>query len=578
MATVNANPHVNEPAKVEIEYPRLYQDDKTLRTFAYLADDCIAAQGPLPDLVLLVPDEIPPGLMMLQIAVHERFEFGSGYALAALPGLASSSARSVRDVRVAGTIADHVSADGRRQFTGGNSQGYWSKRGSSGSPVFLDHGQQLAGILSLSELGENRPHEAFIVSGTTIRPHVFRLATKRALQKQQLDHATLQPLIEALGELNVPIAEIPAAMKQLVDVTSAVQKRQLDYTALRPIIEALGTLDIPSAEIPGALNQLVEAARTRAANRVHPFGERSDIETAIFAAREKLRYLDLAGAREALQAKIKEEEEALQRRILPLLRERALIERLSFNHEAAKETQIKINSYIATKDVSAWVNYINLGDLLASQEDLDGALASYRSAITTAETLANRYPANTQWQRDLSVSHEKIGDVLVLQGDSDGALAVYREALAVPNHWRTAIRLIFNGRPTSGPTVTRSVMCTRREAISTLHLQPTMPALPSRDLCIVVMGRMKNGTAAFLLVTTGLETSSHCRQIAMVRSRRTAMPSPSLRHWPAETPRTGNGSWISQSAIARLGIFSARRAIGTARLPPTGRPSISSGR
>jgi predicted negative regulator of RcsB-dependent stress response len=42
-----------------------------------------------------------------------------------------------------------------------------------------------------------------------------------------------------------------------------------------------------------------------------------------------------------------------------------------------------------------------------------------------------RDPANTQWQRDLSVSETKIGDVLVAQGAGPGALAAYRRGLAI---------------------------------------------------------------------------------------------------------------------------------------------------
>ncbi|KMO27073.1 hypothetical protein VP06_31910, partial [Methylobacterium aquaticum] len=37
----------------------------------------------------------------------------------------------------------------------------------------------------------------------------------------------------------------------------------------------------------------------------------------------------------------------------------------------------------------------------------------------------------TQWQRDLSISHDKIGDVLVSQGDGAGALAAYQSGLAI---------------------------------------------------------------------------------------------------------------------------------------------------
>ncbi len=40
-------------------------------------------------------------------------------------------------------------------------------------------------------------------------------------------------------------------------------------------------------------------------------------------------------------------------------------------------------------------------------------------------------PANIQWQRDLSVSHNKIGDVLRDQGDGPAALVAYRKDLGI---------------------------------------------------------------------------------------------------------------------------------------------------
>ena len=48
-----------------------------------------------------------------------------------------------------------------------------------------------------------------------------------------------------------------------------------------------------------------------------------------------------------------------------------------------------------------------------------------------SEGLAKRDPANTGWQRDLSVSHDRIGDVLVAQGDGPGALAASQAGLAI---------------------------------------------------------------------------------------------------------------------------------------------------
>jgi tetratricopeptide (TPR) repeat protein len=69
------------------------------------------------------------------------------------------------------------------------------------------------------------------------------------------------------------------------------------------------------------------------------------------------------------------------------------------------------------------VSHEKIGDVLVAQGDGPGALAAYRKSHDIFEALAARDPANTQWQRDLSVSHEKIGDVLVAQGDGPGALA-----------------------------------------------------------------------------------------------------------------------------------------------------------
>ncbi|MGB7989338.1 MAG: hypothetical protein WCF44_08070, partial [Candidatus Methylophosphatis roskildensis] len=66
-----------------------------------------------------------------------------------------------------------------------------------------------------------------------------------------------------------------------------------------------------------------------------------------------------------------------------------------------------------------------------AQGDGPGALAAYRKGLAIRESLAARDPANTEWQRDLSVSHDRIGDVLVAQGDGPGALAAYRKGLAI---------------------------------------------------------------------------------------------------------------------------------------------------
>ena len=60
-----------------------------------------------------------------------------------------------------------------------------------------------------------------------------------------------------------------------------------------------------------------------------------------------------------------------------------------------------------------------------AQGDGDGALDAYRASLAIRERLAAQDARNAEWQRDLSISHDKIGDVKQAQGDGDGALDAY---------------------------------------------------------------------------------------------------------------------------------------------------------
>ncbi len=71
------------------------------------------------------------------------------------------------------------------------------------------------------------------------------------------------------------------------------------------------------------------------------------------------------------------------------------------------------------------------GNVLVVQGEGPGALRAYQEGLVIAETLAKRDPANTEWQRDLSVSHNHIGDVLLAQGDGPGALRAYQVCLEI---------------------------------------------------------------------------------------------------------------------------------------------------
>ena len=71
-----------------------------------------------------------------------------------------------------------------------------------------------------------------------------------------------------------------------------------------------------------------------------------------------------------------------------------------------------------------------LGDVRMSQGDLTAALENYRAAMAIRERLAASDPGNAEWQRDLSISHERIGDVLA-EGDLTAALEDYRAAISI---------------------------------------------------------------------------------------------------------------------------------------------------
>jgi len=157
---------------------------------------------------------------------------------------------------------------------------YWFEEGSSGSPVFLDKAEQLAGIISLSEIGGkqgvNRLREAFVVPATTIRKYLTaRLAADAQAEKRGIDPAKLQP-----------------------------------------ILAKLGVMDVPDDKIAERLDASVGDILAQGAKPVVVSNDGADIDGAITASRAKLRDLDTAGALDVLQAKLDEEEQERVRRRL----------------------------------------------------------------------------------------------------------------------------------------------------------------------------------------------------------------------------------------------------------------------
>jgi tetratricopeptide (TPR) repeat protein len=66
-----------------------------------------------------------------------------------------------------------------------------------------------------------------------------------------------------------------------------------------------------------------------------------------------------------------------------------------------------------------------------AQGDLAAALGSYQASRDIADRLAKADPGNAEWQRDLSIAHERIGDVRSRRGETIQAIAAFEQALRV---------------------------------------------------------------------------------------------------------------------------------------------------
>ena len=69
--------------------------------------------------------------------------------------------------------------------------------------------------------------------------------------------------------------------------------------------------------------------------------------------------------------------------------------------------------------------------------DLESATRQIHAIHDQVQARAEADPANTGWQRDLSVSNERLGDVAVAAGDLATARGHYQAALDIPQ-WLAA--------------------------------------------------------------------------------------------------------------------------------------------
>ena len=77
------------------------------------------------------------------------------------------------------------------------------------------------------------------------------------------------------------------------------------------------------------------------------------------------------------------------------------------------------------------ISHERLGDVAVAAGDLAAARAAYQASLDIRQRLAAADPANTEWQRDLSISHERLGNVAVAAGDLAAARAAHQASLDI---------------------------------------------------------------------------------------------------------------------------------------------------
>lgn len=77
------------------------------------------------------------------------------------------------------------------------------------------------------------------------------------------------------------------------------------------------------------------------------------------------------------------------------------------------------------------VSHLKVGNLQAAQGDSASALKSFQAALAGADSLVAVDPRNADWQQNLSASLDGLGDIQATQGDPTSALKSYQAGTAI---------------------------------------------------------------------------------------------------------------------------------------------------
>ncbi|MFZ1813828.1 MAG: tetratricopeptide repeat protein [Rhizobiaceae bacterium] len=234
--------------------------------------------------------------------------------------------------------------------------------------------------------------------------------------------ALLAEIADGVDDLKAGQADIMsefAQMKQLLANIPGAGK--VDPAHLHPLFEAVKQ-EVPTENFEPAIRAAVEALLAKAQDKALPMNDPAAIAAAINAAREKLKELDTEGAMRVLEQEIDNQDSLRQSAIhgeIRLITELADIAAKSYQWNRAIEAWNKAAELDGTNPAFPG----NAGDIHVHQGRLSAALDAYEAAKKACE--------RTDSERDLSVSHERIGDVLRAQGDLAGALVAFQASLVI---------------------------------------------------------------------------------------------------------------------------------------------------
>ncbi|MGI4977413.1 MAG: hypothetical protein ACRYG6_10760 [Janthinobacterium lividum] len=409
---------------------------------AVLVDACNVDPNP-PDLVILDVGDPPSNSAVLSVARAGVAEIGRATILAGLAGRNPHDRYAPRLTVIHGSIQPVVDSEGLRQFTGTDASVYWSDHGCSGSPVGLRQGTTLAGILCLSETaarpGGNAIHEAFVLPASTIHRFLCAHVGHRSAEARDIDHAKMPRILDKLGASTLSVDELRSRLGFFFDSVEALAAE-------------LKAAPHPTAVTSSAAHSMDGAARVLAAF------SRSRELSAIFEPVAAMAVLDEALAEEA---------RIRRQRMLPLLSEKVLQQRLVHNHQGAAATLTEITTLdpdtpwgwiqlgdacrqlgsseaaldayrvgLRTAERDADQTYLaafqqRIGDFLVKSGERAQALAAYRACLDIARRQLDGDPDNAARRHEFAVSHNRIGAVLCIEGDRTGALAAYRVSLDI---------------------------------------------------------------------------------------------------------------------------------------------------